>query len=261
MIKLSMDEIRAKQIDILKFVVHFCEKNDIKYWLDSGTMLGAVRHKGYIPWDDDIDLGMLREDYDIFIRTFNESGGKYYLDCIEINPQSRFPFAKVFDSTTILYEEDIELSINIDVFVYDNAPSKKTELRWMYFKRDVFNRMNNWQWGNGVLPSSIVKRFIRRIFVPICKCFPKNYFCKEIINNSRKYVNQKTSYVGNFTSVSKVLLNKDYLSTMIKCSFEGGEYFIPIGYDKWLKQFYGDYMKLPPEQDRVGKHHITAYLR
>ncbi len=259
---LNNDEIREFQLKILDNVVEFCNENNIKYWLDCGTMLGAVRHHGFIPWDDDIDIGMLRTDYDKFIHSFNKNKkGRYVLDCVEVNSNCRFPYAKVFDKETVLLERNIKLSINIDVFVYDNAPENGVKLRWMYFKRDVFNHLNAWQWGNGVITKNIIKRLIKAVISPSLKFFPRNFFCKLIIKNAKKYGNSDTKYIGHFTSITKVLMEKDFVESFVKQPFEGKMYNIPMYYDEWLKRFYGDYMKLPPKEERVGKHDIKAYLK
>ena len=104
--ELSLDELRKIQIEILDVVSKFCDDHEINYWLDGGTLIGAVRHKGYIPWDDDIDLGMLRPDYDKFMRLFNEHNTRYKFHCIENDPKFYVPFGKVLDTETILYEPD-----------------------------------------------------------------------------------------------------------------------------------------------------------
>ncbi|SFT77154.1 lipopolysaccharide cholinephosphotransferase [Selenomonas sp. GACV-9] len=260
--ELSMQEIKDIQIQIMDEVVKYCDENNIKYWLDSGTMLGAIRHKGYIPWDDDIDIGMLREDYDRFIHTFNEkSKSKYILDCVEINPMCRFPFAKVFDCNTVLYEEDIKLSVNIDVFVFDNAPKNIIHFKWMCFKRNVFNRLNACQYGNGVRVKNKIKYYIYKAMRPLLNLFPKNYFARKVVENSRSCMRNKSDYIGDFTSVSNALLKKEYVKELVKVDFENKKYNVPSEYDCWLKKVYGNYMEFPPEEERVGKHKITAYRK
>ena len=130
--KITVEELKKFQLEILGVVADFCEKNNIKYWIDSGTLLGAIRHKGYIPWDDDIDVGMLREDYNKFSKIFNEKNNRYKFVCIENTPDLFVPHGKVCDTTTELYEPDEtghKTSINIDIFVYDNAPDDDKQVK------------------------------------------------------------------------------------------------------------------------------------
>ena len=82
---ISVEELKSVQIAILDVVSKYCDEHGIRYWLDGGTLLGAVRHKGYIPWDDDIDLGMLRPDFDRFIHEFNRYDSRYVVGCVESN--------------------------------------------------------------------------------------------------------------------------------------------------------------------------------
>ena len=124
--RMSKEELRKTQIGILDYFTNICEENGINYFLTYGTLLGAIRHKGYIPWDDDIDVAMLREDYDKLIDVFNtNNNSRYRFSCVENDPLCMYPFGKIIDENTILYErgeQGIEIGVYIDVFVYDNAP-------------------------------------------------------------------------------------------------------------------------------------------
>lgn len=137
---IEVEELKKIQIQILDVVDTYCRNNNVNYWIDSGTLLGAVRHRGYIPWDDDIDLGMLRKDYEVFVEKFNKSNSRYKCCTMENTYDFPFAFAKVMDTETVLYEpnkeEGIKLSINIDIFVYDNAPNDAEQLKAMYDARD-----------------------------------------------------------------------------------------------------------------------------
>ena len=129
--KLSSEELRKLQrieLEMLIEVDRICQKHNIQYSLDGGTLLGAVRHKGFIPWDDDIDIGMKREDYTIFTQQFNHGDNKRYsFHCLENDKNYLYPMGKVLDNATVLYEPNKEygyqIAVYIDVFVYDHIPS------------------------------------------------------------------------------------------------------------------------------------------
>lgn len=261
--KLNVEDMKKIQIGILDVVVDFCEKNEIHYWLDSGTLLGAIRHEGYIPWDDDIDIGMLRPDFDRFMNTFNKNNDRYLFICRELDKKCPYPYGKVLDTETVLYEPDengIRSSVNIDVFVYDNAPDDENECKKMYDCRDRYSMLNALQ-NRMIGTSGGIKTIVKEIGFWVLKYFPEGYFAKKIVDNSKKYANQDTRTVGNFTSVSRIVGEKAIFSSFTKVKFEGKEYSAPKGYKQWLTCFYGDYMQLPPEEKRVSHHMFKAYLK
>ena len=139
--EITTSELKELQLSILDSVDRFCRENGIHYWLDCGTLLGAIRHNGYIPWDDDIDIGMLRPDFNRFIREFHTEGNRYTAHCVENDSNFCYPYAKVLDNNTVLYEPDQngnKIAVNIDVFVYDNAPDDNEMLEKMFDKRDFY---------------------------------------------------------------------------------------------------------------------------
>ena len=126
--ELTIEELKAVELNILKDVAKFCEKHDIKYFLCGGTLLGAIRHKGFIPWDDDIDIAMPREDYERFFKLYNSSNTRYHADSLENNPNWHMSFGRVGDTATVLYEHTLkekykEYHAFIDVFPVDGIPS------------------------------------------------------------------------------------------------------------------------------------------
>ncbi len=263
--KLDLDGLKKIQIEILNVVDEFCKKNNIKYFLDCGTLLGAVRHKGYIPWDDDIDVGMLRDDYNKFMELFNRNNTRYKFLCNELDKDFLYPIGKVVDTNTILYEPDqktgIKLSVNIDVFVYDNAPDDDVECQKMFKVKEKYGRLRIAKlYPDRYDHSSLKKRIIRFFLKNYFKFIPKDYYTKKIIQNSKKYINEKTKRVGNFTSLTKVTFDKKLFNSFTNLVFENKKYPAPVGYDEYLTNFYGDYMTPPPKEKRVRHHDFEAYI-
>lgn len=260
--KISLEELKEIQLNILNYVSEFCSNHHIHYWLDSGTLLGAIRHKGYIPWDDDIDIGMLRPDYDCFIKEFNKHSKKYKCYCIENNDVFCYPYAKVLDTDTVLYEPDRngkKLCVNLDIFVYDNAPESNQIVKRMFDIRDLYYKLNILHTYHNVPNGKWYRKWAIYIIRFLLLPFPQNFFCKKTVQNSKKYADKQTRRVGNFTSVTRAVCERSVFDSFIEVDFEGGKYPAPYGYDKWLRVFYGDYMVLPSEEKRVSHHTFEAY--
>lgn len=263
--KIKLEELKSIQLEILNTVVAFCDKNDIHYWLDSGTLLGAVRHKGYIPWDDDIDIGMLRSDYEKFISTFNRSGDRYRCCTFNNTPNFPFGFAKVIDVQTELYEpskeKGLKISINIDIFVYDNAPSDAVLLKKMYDKGD---RCIAWLRRRALLNMTTgghLKQFLGTCLRLLLKALPWSLFCNLVEKNQKRYAAIETGYVGNFSDQTRMICTISAVKDYCMVEFEGKTYKAPCGYDEWLRSIYGDYMELPPKENRVSHHVFEAYIQ
>ena len=262
--RLNTEEVKKIQIEILDVVSSFCEENNINYWLDSGTLLGAIRHKGYIPWDDDIDIGMLREDYDKFAELFNQSNDRYRFVDIDNTPDFYVAFGKVIDTNTILYEPDkngVKSCVNIDIFIYDNAPDDETVLKKMYDKRDRLVFISLFSRGAQISNSnSGIKKLIKRVLHFFLSGLSSAKYLKKIVENSRLYSNAQTNNVGNFRStVTRLTVSKSLFSTFVKTEFEGSWYSIMVGYDDYLTKLYGDYMQLPPKEEQITHHQYEAY--
>lgn len=257
--EIDIVELKAIQIQILDVVSDFCDKNGIHYWLDSGTLIGAVRHRGYIPWDDDIDLGMLRPDYDRFAKEFNLQGGKYRFCCIENTPRFTYPCGKVFDTDTVLFEpneEGVRSSVNIDVFVYDNAPADDREVERMYNRRDRLMYLRDVRLYS---PIQKQKNPVKKLGIWLANTIPPGCLESRISRNSKRYADKDTGRVGNFTAIVRMCASKRIFDSFTEVEFEGKKYKAPVGYDEWLRLLYGDYMQLPPEEKRVSHHLFKAY--
>ena len=264
--KIELAELKKIQLQILRYFDEFCKKNNISYWLDCGTLLGAIRHNGYIPWDDDIDVGMLREDYDKLIKLNNMfNTDKYKFNCYELDKKWKYSIGKVLDMDTVLYEPDmkhgIKTCVNIDVFVYDVAPTDDNELNRMYSRHDYYFKLNSCRNIKRFYTKEKQKfNFIRVPVFYLFHVFPSGFFVNKIIKNSKRLSGNDTGYVGNFILSTRIRCDKEIFKSFIDVEFEGYKFPVPKRYDELLKSLFGDYMKLPPKEKRVSHHIFEAYF-
>lgn len=249
--EMTLEELKKAEIEILDVIAKFCEERKIKYWIDCGTLIGAIRHKGFIPWDDDIDVGMLRPDYDRFMKEFNDYNPRYKFCCPENTSEWWLAFGKVFNIWTHRGE--------VDIFFYDNAPDDDYAMIKMFSRRDFLHRMNRMRLGSIFAPvnGNIFRRTLGYAARLILRLFPRYYFVLKLVENSKRYISENTKRVGNFSAWSFAVCDKDVFDSFIDVDFEGKKYKAPVGYDKWLRAFYGDYMQLPPVEQRVQPHYKT----
>ena len=266
MTRLSLEELKSCQIGILDAVAAFCDQNGINYYLSGGTLLGAVRHQGYIPWDDDIDICMMREDYDRFLREFNRSGDRYQVFSIENDSDFLREYGKVLDTSTVLYEPDEKgkkLCVNIDLFVLDAAPEDDELVKELYDRRDRLRRKNilrEQSKHQKVTGFHSLYYFIRGLFR---RAVPERYYVEQLVLNARRYEDPRSEFVGDFCGYyygqPRVKVKRALFSESALLLFEGKLYKAPGGYDEWLTALYGDYMTLPPKDKRVSHHRFVAY--
>ncbi len=248
-------------LEILLSVTKFCDENKIKYSLAYGTLLGAVRHKGYIPWDDDIDIYMPRADYEKFRSMYLSQ--RYPL--VDLMSDVHYPIgiAKVYDSTTIYYyKKHIRRNIGlfIDVFVIDNIPSDVEE-RKKWLKKIAFYKFYN-SIRNASLTELLAsygwKRNLKICFFKLLP-IPSYYVHKKLEDLFRQYNNKECEYVGTATDTRDYVFKREYFDSYIDVEFENHKFKIISSYHDVLSILYGDYMSLPPEKDRKSKHDLIAY--
>lgn len=262
---IGLEELKSLQLDILKRIDLFCKENEIHYSLAFGTLLGAVRHHGYIPWDDDIDIMMLREDYERFVATFQDT----YTRVIDYNNNSLYnlPFAKVIDNRTVLKEDSTikaEMGIYVDVFPVDNMPDDETACNIFYQRKKILNLIHDVK----ILTFSRHRSIWKNLILAFGKLFFCSIDCHQltlrIAKFSQRYKDSDCHRVAVFATTDnkkRWIVEKSIFNSFINISFEGRYYSILSEYDKFLTAIYGDYMKLPPIEQRVSHHVFEAYRK
>lgn len=259
---LTLREIQEIELNILSDIDRFCRENGIRYSLDGGTLLGAVRHHGFIPWDDDIDIIMPREDYDRFLKSYQSKNGQYRLYTKDTIPAYRTQmFAKVIDTQTIaneeLYQQQDAYGLWVDIFPADYVPAKPRAYR------------------------RIAKRFYcyRHLLYVRClkKCnksrkdrlFEMLYFWKSdraLLAALDRYARRakKTETVCSLGFICRNQWDYVFPAAMFDrlrdFDFEGRSFLGFEAYDPYLTQAFGDYMTLPPVEERAT-HYVTAYRK
>ncbi len=259
-----MNKVQSHQLNMALEVDRICKKYNINYFIEGGTLLGAVRHKGFIPWDDDLDIDMLREDYDKFIQVAQkEFGNKYFLQTLETEPHYGLAFAKIRENDTLYIEEmsqnvDINAGIYIDIFPIDNV-SNHMFLNKLIMKKMVFYRMILLIKQKYNISANTKKNiFILKILKLFSKLFSIKFIKHRIYKIEHLYKNKKTKYVANLFSVyfNKAIIPRDIMTQYIPINFENKTLMGLKEYDKYLTHFYGDYMTPPPKNKRENRHGI-----
>ena len=252
--EINIEEQKQIQLNILSEVSSFCEKHGLNYFLAYGTLIGAVRHQGYIPWDDDIDIWMPEPDYDKFIRTFNSDNYK-----VIHNRNSRnyyVNFAKVHDERTRYqepYTHDTGFGVFIDVFPLHAYSGSFQRSVCFLFYRMIRMKRNKW-YKNKPLYKNIINKIGHFCLLPIPLCFVSK--CLEFFSRLGKW--EEAKYVHSFSGNASEY-PKSCFDNYEKMKFESLECRIPIGYDIILTLQYGEYMKLPEENKRILKHNAKVW--
>ncbi len=252
----NLKKLHQVEVEILDEIVRICKKHKLNYYLVGGTLIGAIRHKGFIPWDDDLDISMPREDYEKFLEVAPlELNEKYYLENRKYNEKFHLPFTKIKKNNTEFREIftsklDNHKGIFVDIFPLDNIKNPSNFLT--------------------KIRSIIIKNTVQAVFVKLklqklneCRrpflCALYQPFSVKTMYKFQRFLMTKdnkieTKYLCNFCgqySIWKETFDRKML-TPVKVPFEDKKYNTFKYYDEYLRHIYGDYMKLPPEEDRVN---------
>ena len=274
---LDKDLIQYKRIlvESLKAFDKLCKENNIKYFAVGGTAIGTVRHKGFIPWDDDIDVAMLREDYDRFITLKSAlRNSKYRI--IDYHDEGYFlPSAKFIDCTTTIWEIEEQpyiMGAYIDVFPLDYVeirdkylPVKFRNYKHFFEKLRISKSDVKFRKTIRYLLTGHIKTFLKRLSEHIKYTFYLRRNIDSLIKKADKLSNFLRAIhsdvvlnYNTFYPLQKELLKADWFAETKTMPFENTTIEMPIGYDSYLRQLFGDYMQLPPVEKRVG-HHCCYY--
>ena len=266
--QIDSDEMRRAQLDMLDALDAFCEKNGLTYYLSGGTLLGAVRHKGFIPWDDDIDVNMPRPDAD---RLIELTGGRLN-DHVEIaSPFGPVPqsvgFMRLCDKRYILHSRSRDgkaayyTNLFVDIFPIEGLPTSRKRVRWHYWIASGLITMRKLAYFRGVSGRMQFTKVLRLMARPIAKLMGYRFWNRLLLNTALKYKYDECDYVGvvtsNYHTVEEYIEREGY-GTPVKVAFEGKLYNGPANAHKYLQNLYGDYMTPPPEQER-DHHRFKVY--
>jgi LPS biosynthesis protein len=252
----DIQELRSIQMGILNEVHRFCETQGITYFLSSGSLLGAVRHGGYIPWDDDIDIYMPRKDYERLLREFKDNEQFKLLNPAK-EPHYYYTFAKVVDTRTLMIEDETdgyEIGVYMDIFPVDYVPDDLKERERVFKRKKLLYKIRRCKISKSNPLQSRLAYWCYR-FLPV-SVKQLNRIIKKLIVRE-----EPAQYVCHMTEagpgVKSCFPAKDIASS-VDIEFEGKLYKTMVGYKDYLERTYGDYMTLPPVEQRVT-HHFEAY--
>ena len=254
----NIKKLQEKILEIAVYVHQFCKENDIEYCLMGGSALGAIRHKGFIPWDDDLDFFMTPDNYERFVRAFKEKGDKTRFF---IEPFGEFDnmvtLGKVRAKNTTYIEEsliDYQISHNVylDIFILHTCPNSRLQ------------RINQYVWAKYIVAKAQCVKdlsrygFALRTALRILRCFPRLFLVKYALKQVYKYRNQQSDFYCNYLGKAKYkrgTYKKEWFETTKCVPFENVLLNVPVGVESFLSERFGDYMKVPNlEQIRREQH-------
>jgi lipopolysaccharide cholinephosphotransferase len=251
----NIKKLQDKILEIAVYVDELCMQNGIQYCLMGGSALGAVRHGGFIPWDDDLDFFMTPDNYEKFVRVFEEKGDK---SRFLLEPFGQFDqmvrLGKVRAKNTTYIEEsladyDISHNVYLDIFILHTCPNSTWKRKKQYIWAKYF-----------VAKAQSVKDLSRygfalRMALRVLKCFPRLFLVKHALKEVYKYRTEKSDWYCNYlgkANYRKGTYKREWFETTKRVPFENVTLNVPIGVEEFLSERFGDYMKIP-DIDRIRR--------
>lgn len=272
--QISLRELQLLEYDVLLKFVDFCQKHDLRYTLIGGTLLGAVRHKGFIPWDDDIDVGMPRPDYNRFLELTRTEEIAENLSVIsgETDEDFSLPFAKVINKNTYIVSENITHTnegseLWIDIMPFDGVGNDYEEAKAIIEKathyQKALGRATSVPWKMRRGEHGITGVF-RCLYRQLFRIRGYKYYKNKLIEIASQFKFEESEYaaivVSGFYGTGEIV-DKNKLIAFEKKEFENALFSSMGCFHEYLSGIYGDYMQLPPEDKRVGTHDIKIVVK
>ena len=256
----NMNDLQHLQkviLSIVKDIDELCRKNGIEYYLFGGSAIGAIRHKGFIPWDDDLDIVMNHNNYRKFVKVFREqlNPEKYYFQEGMVDWPALYSKVRLkgtfFEESESFGENRDNKGIFVDVFKLDNAPNSSLLRKWQYFCGKSLLAYCLLQ--RGYRNASIKKKFLMYLSSPLKVRFFRSFFEYQVIRYNKRETNFYASFGARF-KYKNCFYKKELFSNPVYVPFEDTLLPVPNEYDELLTQIYGDYMTPPPVKEQVGMH-------
>lgn len=265
--QLTLEEIKKTELNILLELKKATEENNLRFFISGGSLLGAVRHQGFIPWDDDIDVCMPRPDYDKLCQFYQE--GKVFPDYIELqcyeNHTGDFPFIKLLDTRTQIEEKYVEgmvKSLWVDILPVDGFPEDEAEVIRIQKKAVRYRKGLMLKFAKPGKGKTMAKRLLKPLVILALKPFSVEWFDKMLKKQIAPYPYETCKYVGVYTwglyGLGERMLKEEFEKT-VPVTFEGYEFNTFSCWHEYLSGLYGDYMQLPPEEKRQT-HNMIAWI-
>lgn len=268
---ISDDEQRKIQLDLLTQIDEICVSQGFRYSLAFGTLIGAIRHGGFIPWDDDIDIAMPRPDYDKFVEYCQSNNTPFFLACTKTDERYGYMFAKAcaFGTQVIQHRADrfgCPLGVFVDIFPIDGLGENKKQAEKNFMKREFSRELlvaSNWAKFFRNENRSFVGNAVRLAFYIASRSVKPRRRIERIEKFYRKIDFDKSEYAGVICGAyrKREIMPREIFSEYIKVQFEGKSFNAFARYDEYLRALYGDYMTPPPVEKQVTHHDYTAYYK